>query len=120
MYWLLYYGLGYYWITYRPLVDDFLMLGHRHLVDSLVDRKRYRYAGPAWLLRLVWRAIPKPDLIVVLDAPAEVVRTEAGVTPRRTGTPAARPTGLWPRRYPTRTSSMPPGRSTRWSWPSTR
>jgi thymidylate kinase len=50
------------------------VLHDRHLVDALVDPDRYRYAGPRWLLRLIWRLIPKPDLIVLLDAPAEVLQ----------------------------------------------
>jgi thymidylate kinase len=35
---------------------------------------RYRYGGPTWLLRLIWRLSPKPDLVVLLDAPAEILQ----------------------------------------------
>jgi thymidylate kinase len=27
-----------------------------------------------WLVRLIWRVVPKPDLVVLLDAPAEVLQ----------------------------------------------
>lgn len=46
----------------------------RHLVDLLVDPRRYRYGGPWWLARAACRLAPRPDLVVVLDAPPEVVR----------------------------------------------
>jgi thymidylate kinase len=73
-YWLLYY-LVVYQFTVRPaLARGRLVLHHRYLVDALVDPRRYRYAGPGWLLRLMWRVTPKPDLIIILDAPPEVIR----------------------------------------------
>jgi hypothetical protein len=50
------------------------VLHDRHLVDALVDPKRYRYSGPMWLLRLIWWFVPRPDLIILLDAPPEVLQ----------------------------------------------
>lgn len=50
-----------------------LILYDRHFVDVLVDQKRYRYGGPRWLLSAIWSIMPRPDLILVLDAPAEVL-----------------------------------------------
>jgi thymidylate kinase len=49
-------------------------LNHRYCVDALVDRRRYRYNGPQWLLELAWRLARKPDLVILLDAPPEVVQ----------------------------------------------
>jgi thymidylate kinase len=73
-YWFVYYTVGY-WLDVRPaLARSSLVLHDRHMVDALVDPTRYRYAGPRWLLRLIWRLIPKPDLIVLLDAPAAVLQ----------------------------------------------
>lgn len=51
-----------------------LVLYDRHFVDILVDAKRYRYKGPSWVLRAIWSVIPKPDLVVLLDAPAEIIQ----------------------------------------------
>lgn len=74
LYWFIYYRFGYY-VTIHPALARFtLVLYDRHLVDALVDPKRYRYSGPAWLLRLIWRFVPKPDLVILLDAPAEVIQ----------------------------------------------
>lgn len=51
-----------------------LVLYDRHFVDILIDAKRYRYKGPDWALRAIWAIIPKPDLVVLLDAPAEIIQ----------------------------------------------
>jgi thymidylate kinase len=51
-----------------------LRLFDRYYHDLLVDPRRYRYGGPMWLARLVGRLIPKPDLWILLDAPAEVLQ----------------------------------------------
>jgi thymidylate kinase len=73
-YWFVYYTAGY-WLSVRPaLARSALVFHDRHLLDALVDPRRYRYAGPAALLRMIWRFIPKPDLIILLDAPAEVLQ----------------------------------------------
>jgi thymidylate kinase len=50
-----------------------LVLFDRYFYDLSVDSKRYRYGGPAWLPRALFRAVPSPDLVLILDAPAETV-----------------------------------------------
>lgn len=74
IYWFLYYSPGYYLTTHPPRDQAKLHLSHRYLVDALVDPKRYRYGGPRWLLRVLWRVAIKPDLIILLDAPAPVIQ----------------------------------------------
>lgn len=76
--------LGFWWVDYallgyaidvRPrLVRYTLVMFDRHYHDLLVDPKRYRYGGPLWLARMVDRIVPKPHLIVLLDAPPEVIQ----------------------------------------------
>ena len=74
LWWIVYYSLGYH-VTTRPvLARGGLALNHRYCVDALVDRRRYRYNGPQWLLELAWRLARKPDLVILLDAPPEVVQ----------------------------------------------
>jgi thymidylate kinase len=46
-----------------------------------VDPNRYRYGGPAWLLRLICRFVPKSDLVILLDAPAEVIQARKQEVP---------------------------------------
>ena len=72
-YWFVYYTLGYVNL-HLALARSTLVLNDRHFVDILVDARRYRYGGPLWLTRLIWQLIPKPDLIILLDAPPEVLR----------------------------------------------
>jgi thymidylate kinase len=74
LFWLLDYTIGYY-ATVRPeLVRSTLVLFDRYLLDVLVDPIRYRYGGPGRLICALWRVIPKPDLVILLDAPADVLR----------------------------------------------
>lgn len=80
-YWFLYYSLGYYLTVYPALARSTLVVNHRHFVDALVDPKRYRYAGPSWLLHMVWRVVPKPDLIILLEAPTDVVQARKQEVP---------------------------------------
>jgi thymidylate kinase len=80
-YWLVYSTLGYYATVHLALARSTLVLHDRHLVDALVDPRRYRYAGPRWLLRFIWRVIPKPDLVILLDAPAEVLQARKQEVP---------------------------------------
>lgn len=74
-YWVLDYTLGYHAKTRPALARSTLVLFDRYLVDALVDPRRYRYGGPRWVLRLAWSLVPKPDLVILLDAPAAVLRT---------------------------------------------
>ena len=73
-YWFVHSTVGYLMTVHPALARSTLVVNDRHLVDALVDPRRYRYAGPRWLLRLNWRLVPKPDLVILLDAPLEVLR----------------------------------------------
>ena len=72
LYWVPYYVLGYP-LRHIAMARATLVLYDRHFIDALVDPQRYRYGGPSWLLRPLWRLIPKPDLVILLDVPAEVL-----------------------------------------------
>ena len=67
------YSLGYLFLIAPALRLTRLIIFDRYIYDLLVDSKRARYGGPAWLLRLAARVVPRPDLVVLLDAPAEVL-----------------------------------------------
>ncbi len=68
------YVLGYYTLVRPLLVRSKLVVFDRYYHDLLIDTRRFRYAGPQWLTRLVAAMIPLPDLILVLDAPGEVLQ----------------------------------------------
>jgi thymidylate kinase len=59
----------------RPLLTrSGLVIFDRYYYDILVDPKRYRYAGPKWLLRVMALLLPgRDELVLVLDAPEEVI-----------------------------------------------
>ena len=71
--WLACYTVGYFMSVCPTLVRGGLVINHRYLLDAIVDPRRYRYAGPIGLLRGIWAVAPKPDLVIVLDAPADII-----------------------------------------------
>ena len=71
-YWFLYQTVGHASLQVA-VARSTLVLNDRHFVDIFVDARRYRYGGPVWLLRLIWWLIPKPNLVILLDAPAEIL-----------------------------------------------
>jgi thymidylate kinase len=62
------------WFKYlrRDSRNGFVLFDRYH-GDLLVDPKRYRYGGPAWLARIACRMMPQPELVVFLDAPPDVL-----------------------------------------------
>ena len=72
--WLVCYTVGYLFTVQTIRGRAGVVLCHRYLIDAIVDPKRYRYSGPIWALELIWKIAPKPDLIILLDAPAEVIQ----------------------------------------------
>jgi thymidylate kinase len=66
--------IGYWTRIVRQRAKHGLVVFDRHLLDMLADPLRYRYGGPSWVSRAACRLVPRPDLIVVLDAPTSVVR----------------------------------------------
>ena len=74
--------LAYYWLDF--LVGGWfriwpqktrtgLVLWERGWWDMEVDPTRYRIEGTSTLLRVLGRAVPSPDLVVVLEAPADTL-----------------------------------------------
>lgn len=75
-----------YWLGYALQIAPAmrrsqLIVFDRYIYDLLVDSKRVRYGGPAWLLRLAARIVPHPDLVVLLDAPPDVLWTRKKEVP---------------------------------------
>jgi thymidylate kinase len=72
-----------YWIGYmlrvRPaLARGTLVVFDRYFYDVIVDPKRARFGGPKWLPGLLARLVPLPDLILLLDADAQVMFARKG------------------------------------------
>ena len=81
LWWADYTFLGYLVDIYPRLRRSTLVLFDRYYQDLLVDPKRHRYGGPLWLARLVSRFFPRPDVIVLLDAPPEVLHSRKREVP---------------------------------------
>ena len=67
-----------YWLGYALKIAPAMRRSHlivfdRYVYDLLVDSRRVRYGGPAWLLRVAARIVPHPDLVILLDAPPDVL-----------------------------------------------
>jgi thymidylate kinase len=59
----------------RPLTfRGGLVLIDRYYYDFFVDQRRYRLRVPPVIVRLGYACLKKPDLVVLLDAPAEVLQ----------------------------------------------
>jgi hypothetical protein len=87
-----------YWCGYlldvRPkLVRSSLVLFDRYYDDLLVDPRRFRFSRPPWLSRTARPMIPRPDLLLFLDArvahsrKAEVSPQEVVASARSSKTP---------------------------------
>jgi thymidylate kinase len=74
IYFLFDYGVGYAVKIYPQLVRSTLVIFDRYYHDLLVDPLRFRYGGSMWLARLVSSIVPKPDLWILLDAPANILQ----------------------------------------------
>ncbi len=75
------YVLGYLLRVYPRLVASRLVIFDRYYHDLLVDARRFRYNGPHWLARCVAYMIPLPDLLLILDTPADVLQERKSEVP---------------------------------------
>jgi thymidylate kinase len=72
--WWMDYTLGYWVAVFPPLLRSALVLFDRYYHDLLVDQRRYRYSGSLRLARLVGWLVPQPHLVILLDAPPQVLQ----------------------------------------------
>jgi len=63
-----------YWLHIRPLLRrNSLVLLDRYYFNYYLDPDSVKYTGPAWLVDRARPLFPRPDLIVTLKAPPEVL-----------------------------------------------
>jgi thymidylate kinase len=61
--------------TVRPALQrSWLIIGDRWMYGYVVQPYALKFQGPEWFARAVMRLLPRPDLIVNLAAPPEVIR----------------------------------------------
>jgi thymidylate kinase len=73
-YYLVDYWLGFLAKVRPRIVRSTLVVFDRYYQDLLVDPLRYRYGGPPWLAMAIGKLVPRPDLWILLDAPAKVLQ----------------------------------------------
>ena len=73
LYYLADFIIGYWIVIYPRKLRRSLVLGERWYYDVIVNPQRYGFHLPVWFLRLGGRLVPKPDLTVLLEAPAEKI-----------------------------------------------
>jgi len=74
-YFLFDYLFGYIIKTRPMLVRSTFVVFDRYYYDLLVDPKRYRFSLPLWFAKFIGYFIPRPNLVILLDVPAEVIHT---------------------------------------------
>jgi hypothetical protein len=63
-----------YLLAIRPaLRSGKVVIGDRWLYGYVAQPQALRFHGPSWIARLVLKAMPKPDLVVLLDAPPDAI-----------------------------------------------
>jgi len=65
---------GYLLSIYPQLIRSTLVVLDRYYHDLLVHPEGYRYGGSLELARIVGRFVPSPHLVILLDAPPEVIQ----------------------------------------------
>lgn len=58
-----------------------LALFDRYILDILVDPKRYRMGQTRWWIRALLKFAPRPDLLIVISAPAHVIQSRKQEVP---------------------------------------
>jgi thymidylate kinase len=67
------YWLGYLNSVRTATMRTRLVVFDRYFCDIVVDPKRVLYGGPAWLPKILMRLVPRPDLVLLLNASPEVL-----------------------------------------------
>jgi len=67
------YHVGFALRIWPLLAHSGLVLFDRYFYDLAADPKRYRYGGPARLPEILSKLVPRPALMLVLDAPEETL-----------------------------------------------
>ena len=69
-------------LSFRPVTfRGGLVLVDRYYYDFFVDQQRYRLQVPQGIVRLGYTLLKKPDLVILLDAPAEVLQSRKREVP---------------------------------------
>jgi thymidylate kinase len=74
-YYLVDFVVGYYLKVFPKKVMKNLCIFDRYYYDCLVDKLRYNFQLPSWILKVGAGIIPKPDLILLITSYPETMRS---------------------------------------------
>jgi thymidylate kinase len=81
VYFWLDYSLGYWFKLRWFMARSGLVVFDRYYYDMMIDPKRFRYQGSPWLVEKIGQWIPRPDLVILLDAPTAVLQSRKQEVP---------------------------------------
>lgn len=67
------YWIGYPQSIWAATLRTRLLLFDRYFYDVVVDPRRVRYGGPRWLPGFLMRLLPRPEKVILLNAPPNVL-----------------------------------------------
>ncbi len=74
LYFVLVYNLGWLGSVWWPRRQSCIIYFDRYYHDILADPRRYRNGTPDWIVMMLGRLIPKPDLFLILDVGPEIAQ----------------------------------------------
>jgi len=74
LYYLFDFAAGYAWKVWPARRRSDVVIFDRYYDDILIDPRRYRYGGSLAPVRAIGALIPRPDMFIVLDAPAAILQ----------------------------------------------
>ena len=81
MIWYYRFTIGWIFQIHPRKIRSTLICFDRYYHDILVDPIRYRYGAPRWIASIVGSLIVKPDLWILLDAPAKILHSRKQEVP---------------------------------------
>lgn len=81
LYFVFIYNFGYWKLIFPEKIKSTMVIFDRYFQDLIIDPRRYRHGAGSLSIKIASYLIPKPDLWIFLDAPAEVIQDRKSEVP---------------------------------------
>ena len=78
------YLFGYFFVLRPKINNGEIVFFDRHLIDVIVDPKRYRYNSSINFIKFLYNLLPKPDLFFILNADPKIIQNRKKETSLKT------------------------------------
>lgn len=78
------YLFGYFFVLKPKINNGEIIFFDRHLVDVIVDPKRYRFNSNVNFIKFLYNLLPKPDLFFILSAEPKIIQNRKKELPLKT------------------------------------